>query len=166
MDEELKQLIFHGLNEIGYEIGYPEQERINLNLLIGIRQYLLRQNAEWYKKKFPAAYRFDLGKTRLEGDPYYTGDGIRYHLNDKMELTDCELYRNGARCALDPPVRFLFHLSKVRYRSSVYYSYSYINEIDHFFTYCINRYLNGEKGFSAKEPGVRAIYDALTHSEQ
>ncbi len=162
MDEELKQLIFHGLNEI----GYPEQERINLNLLIGIRQYLLRQNAEWYEKKFPAAYRFDLGETRREGDPYYTVDGIRYHLNDKMELTDCELYRNGARCALVPPVRFLFHLSKVRSRSSVYYSYSYINEIDHFFTYCINRYLNGEKGFSAKEPGVRAIYDALTHSEQ
>ena len=165
MDEELKQLIFHGLNEIGYEIDYPEQERINLNLLIGIRQYLLQQNAEWYEKKFPAAYRFDLGETRCEGDPYYTDDGIRYHLNDKMELTDCELYGNGARCALDPPVRFLFHLSK-RYRPSVYYSYSYINEIDHFFTYCINRYLNGEKGFSAREPGVRAIYDALTHSEQ
>ena len=165
MYEELKQLIFHGLNEIGYEIGYPEQERINLNLLIGIRQYLLQQNAEWYEKKFPAAYRFDLGKTRCEGDHYYTDDGIRYHLNDKMELTDCELYRNGAHCALDPPVRFLFHLSKPS-RSSVYYRYFYINEIDHFFTYCINRYLNGGKGFFAKEPGVRAIYDALTHSEQ
>ena len=160
MDEELKQLIFHGLNEI----GYPEQETINLNLLIGIRQYLLQQDAEWYEKKFPAAYQFDLGETRREGDDYYTVDGIRYHLNDKMELTDCELFRNGARCALDPPERFLFHLSKVRSRS--YYSYSYINEIDHFFTYCINRYLNGGKGFFAKEPGVRAIYDALTHSEQ
>ncbi len=160
MDEELKQLIFHGLNEI----GYPEQETINLNLLIGIRQYLLQQDAEWYEKKFPAAYQFDLGETRREGDDYYTVDGIHYHLNDKMELTDCVLYRNGARCALDRPVRFLFHLSKVRSRS--YYSYSYINEIDHFFTYCINRYLNGGKGFFAKEPGVRAIYDALTHSEQ
>ena len=162
MDEELKQLIFHGLNEI----GYPEQERINLNLLIGIRQYLLRQNAAWYEKKFPAAYRFDLGETRREGDPYYTGDGIRYHLNDKMELTDCELYGSGARCALDPPVQVPFELSKVRSRSSVYYRYFYINEIDHFFTYCINRYLNGGKGFFAREPGVRAIYDALTHSEQ
>ena len=162
MDEELKQLIFHGLNEI----GYPEQERINLNLLIGIRQYLLRQDAEWYKKKFPAAYRFDLGETRCEGDSYYTDDGIRYHLNDKMELTDCELYGSGARCALDPPVQVPFELSKVRSRSSVYYRYFYINEIDHFFTYCINRYLNGGKGFFAREPGVRAIYDALTHSEQ
>lgn len=160
MGEELKQLIFHGLNEI----GYSEQETINLNLLIGIRQYLLRQDAEWYKKKFPAAYRFDLGETRREGDSYYTVDGIRYHLNDKMELTDCELFGNGAHCALVPSVRFLFHLSKVRYRS--YYRYFYINEIDHFFTYCINRYLNGGKGFFANEPGVRAIYDALTHSEQ
>lgn len=162
MDEELKQLIFHGLNEI----GYPEQERINLNLLIGIRQYLLQQDAEWYKKKFPAAYRFDLGETRREGDQYYTDDGIRYHLNDKMELTDCELYGNGARCALVPPVQVPFELSKVRSGSSVYYRYFYINEIDHFFTYCINRYLNGGKGFFAREPGVRAIYDALTHSEQ
>ena len=160
MDEELKQLIFHGLNEI----GYSEQETINLNLLIGIRQYLLRQDAAWYEKKFPAAYQFDLGETRREGDDYYTDDGICYHLNDKMELTDCELYGSGAHCALDPPVRFLFHLSKSR--SSVYYRYFYINEIDHFFTYCINRYLNGGKGFFAKEPGVRAIYDALTHSEE
>ena len=160
MDEELKQLIFHGLNEI----GYSEQETINLNLLIGIRQYLLRQNAAWYEKKFPAAYRFDLGETRREGDHYYTDDGIRYHLNDKMELTDCELYGSGARCALDPPVQVPFELSKVRSRS--YYRYFYINEIDHFFTYCINRYLNGEKGFFAREPGVKAIYDALTHSEQ
>lgn len=160
MDEELKQLISHGLNEI----GYPEQETINLNLLIGIRQYLLQQDAEWYEKKFPAAYQFDLGETRREGDDYYTDDGICYHLNDKMELTDCELYGSGAHCALDPPVLVPFELSKVRSRS--YYSYSYINEIDHFFTYCINRYLNGEKGFSANEPGVRAIYNALTHSEQ
>lgn len=160
MDEELKQLIFLGLNEI----GYSEQETINLNLLIGIRQYLRQQDAEWYKKKFPAAYQFDLGETRREGDDYYTVDGIHYHLNDKMELTDCVLYENGARCEVNPPVQVPFELSKVRSRS--YYSYSYINEIDHFFTYCINRYLNGEKGFFAREPGVRAIYDALTHSEQ
>lgn len=160
MEQELKQLIFHGLNEI----GYPEQEEINLDLLIGIRQFLLRQNAAWYEKKFPAAYRFDLGETRCEGNSYYTDDRIRYHLNDKMELTDCELFGNGAHCALVHPVRFLFHLSKVQYRS--YYRYFYINEIDHFFTYCINRYLNGGKGFFANEPGVRAIYDALTHSEQ
>ena len=162
MDEELKQLIFHGLNEI----GYSEQETINLKLLIGIRQYLRQQDAEWYKKKFPAAYRFDLGETRREGDQYYTHDGICYHLNDKMELTDCVLYENGARCEVNPPVQVPFELSKVRSRSSVYYRYFYFNEIDHFFTYCINRYLNGGKGFFAKEPGVRAIYDALTHSEE
>ena len=148
---ELKELIYIGAEYIGFETS----KEITINMLIEIRKYLLTKSAEWYEKKFPEAYNFDIGKTRKKGDAYYKDDGIEYEFNDEMYLVKCTLYdstkpdKKGKECKVEPPVQFPFPLDKNKYY--------YINEIDHFFTYCINRYLNDHTDFRGKEKGITAI---------
>ncbi|MEE3334119.1 MAG: hypothetical protein VZR54_07595 [Ruminococcus sp.] len=164
--EELGPFIYKGLEYIDY-IKPDEKPEININLLIEIRKYLLSKNANWYIEKFKKAYEFDIGKTRKKNDTYYDTDGIEYYFDDEMKLTDYKLYDakgDNEKCELKSEKfeKTLFHFKKSRKDYFVYY---YINEIDHFFTHCINNYLLKKRCKLNQEKGLEAIYNKLNKKE-
>lgn len=164
--EELGQFICKGLEYIEY-IKPDEKPKININLLIEIRKYLLRKDAEWYIEKFKDAYEFDIGKTREKNDTYYDTDGIKYYFDDEMNLTKCILYKGKGDNAkweikFEKSEKFLFHFLKTRKDCFDYY---YINEIDHFFTHCINNYLLKKGCRFNQEKGLEAIYNTINKQE-
>ena len=147
---ELRDLIINGLRYIEFLAPNAPTEPpvISVELMINIRIFLQMRTDEWYIEKFPEAFLFDMGMTRKPGDAYYSNDGITYTFNDKMLLTKCELYYKGKdqeiiakkpQEELNLKVPFSFHF----YKSGDKFGYNYINEIDHFFTHCINNYLLG-----------------------
>lgn len=151
-----KELIINGLRYIDFFDIHPEPKEININLLIEIRMYLLTKSSEWYKEKFPFAYSYDIGETRHPENYYYSDDGIKYIFDDEMYLKECILYHKESQktVMLSPPVRFSFHIKRGTYR--------YINEIDHFFTYCINNYLlDKEFSASSNEKGITSVKNTI-----
>ena len=140
---ELEELIIKGLRYIEFPY-YKDSEGITVNLIIEIRKYLFNKTNDWYKEKFEEAYKYDIGLTREKGDGYYSDDGIKYTFDENMKLDSCVLCskRQKLICKFNIKDKFLFHFHKG--------SYYYINEIDHFFTYCINNHLLG-KDFSIKD---------------
>ena len=161
---ELMNLISGGLDYIGYwEVNSKPKETtaeyITMNLLFDVRTFLYNQSKMWYKEKFPDAYEYDYGSIRKEDNNnnyYYSDDGHKYFLDDDMCVIKVKLYKNDTIVTLTPPV----HLNKdLPYRKGKdHYNYYYLNEIDHFFTYCISNYLK-KIGYRAnkKEKGINAI---------
>lgn len=159
---ELRELIENGLRYIGFVKEDEKIGEITVDLIIQVRMYLLQKDAEWYKGKFEEAFKFDIGETRKNGDSYYSDDGIKYYFDKEMYLEKCELYINAKTSSeaieFSSPIMFSFHLSKVKNKD--YYEYYYINEIDHFFTYCINNCIL-KKGFAPQEKGIKYIRDRI-----
>ena len=153
---KLEEMIRLGLYYIDFET--PDAP-ITMNLLIDIRDFLLLKDSKWYKEKFQAAYNYDMGETRSANDDYYSTDGITYFVNEDMNITSCRLHDSAITCDFKPYLQDLSSFTKKRRKGE--YTHEYINEIDHFFTYCINRYLAGKDGFYARESGIRAIYKAI-----
>ena len=161
---ELRELIENGLRYIGFVKEDEKIGEITVDLIIQVRMYLLQKDAEWYKGKFEKAFKFDMGEARKNGDSYYSDDGIKYYFDKEMYLEKCELYINSEKSSeaieFSSPIKFSFHFSKEKEEDKKKYVYYYINEIDHFFTYCINNYLV-DKGFAALEEGIISIYDTI-----
>ena len=143
--KELKELIINGLKYIEFPEKI-ESKGIDVNLIIEIRRYLLNQTIDWYIKKFKEAYEHDIGITRKKDYAYYSDDGIQYKFKDNMILDSCVLYKSSGipkdeeeqyEKKFDIKEPFSFHFYKCKYC----FKYCYINEIDHFFTHCINNYL-------------------------
>lgn len=162
----LEELIFAGLDYIGFE----KPDDITVNLIIEVRKYLLQKSEQWYEEKFPEAYRYDIGETREEGDAYYLHDGIEYYLNSDGALESCVLFNDSTNenQKFSPPLfledallkRFCkkYGVGKVNY-----YVYCYINEMDHFFTYCINKTLLGKEKWDnrVKDQGLKDIRETI-----
>ncbi|MBQ8913112.1 MAG: hypothetical protein IJ054_03610 [Lachnospiraceae bacterium] len=159
-NEKLKELILGGLEYIGF-IKPNESSKnitISVNMLIEIREYLFKQSYEWYSNKFPEAYKYDIGETRKKGDAYYSDDGLNYTFNENMELENCVLFGDTENIKFDPPIPISF---SIQFHKGKYY---YINEIDHFFSYCINKYLLGKKEYFNKcEDGLKAILNTINN---
>lgn len=153
---KLEEVIRLGLYYIDFET--PDAP-IAMNLLIDIREFLLHKDSKWYKEKFQEAYNYDTGETRSVSDAYYTTDGITYFVNEDMNITSCRLHDSDITCDFNPYLQDLSFFTKKRGKGE--YTHEYINEIDHFFTYCFNRYLAKKEGFYARESGIRAIYKAI-----
>lgn len=157
---ELKKLIIKGLLYIEFPQSMDSKD-IDVNLVIEIRKYIFDKTNSWYKEKFENAYNFDVGLSRKSGDGYYSDDGIAYTFDDDMNLVDCILYgdEKKERFKFTHEYKFSFHFHKGKYY--------YINEIDHFFTYCINKYLL-KKPFSEekiKDKGMIAIKDKICKND-
>lgn len=157
---ELGELIENGLRYIDFLKEDEKLGEITVDLIIQVRMYLLQKDAKWYKGKFEEAFKFDMGETRKKGDIYYSDDGLKYYFDDEMYLKSCELYTDDKTSSKEfsSHIKFSFHLSEVKKKG--YYKYYYINEIDHFFTYCINNYLL-DKGFAALEKGIKSIRNTI-----
>lgn len=157
---KLEELIIEGLRYIEFTQNI-DSEVINVDLIIEIRKYLFNKTIDWYKEKFEEAYKHDIGITRKKGDGYYSIDGIKYTFDEDMKFDSCILYDEEVqkRVSFNIKDKFLFHFYKDK--NHEWYNYYYINEIDHFFTYCINKYLLGKTDFSATEKGLKAIKDAI-----
>ena len=138
----LEELIKSGLEYIG--MPFSENEDINIELLFNIRKFVFDKSNEWYQIKFSDAYNFDIGVDRKKDDTYYSDDGIKYFFNDNMELESYTLYDSNERIDLSSPVKckWTFHYDKQGGKE--HFFYNYINEVDHFFTYCINKYLTSK----------------------
>lgn len=166
---ELKELIESGLKYIEFQDA-DSQIEITIDLLIKIRMFLFSKSADWYSEKFHEAYLYDIGDTRNTDDAYYSVDGLSYYVDEKMNFKSCDLFHNkNKNCEFsDSCPRFTYHLNKSRKKVNgewiKRYIYYYINEIDHFFTYCIDLFLSGENigNFNKiKDNGLLLIYNVI-----
>ncbi len=155
---ELEKLIKKGLNYIEFDTN----DQISINLLFKLREYLFSQTCEWYKDKFLEAYKFDIGNTRKWNDTYYSDDGIKYYCDDGS-LNKCIPHGGKEEIDIDPPIKHVpFHCYPTK--SGAFYYY-YINEIDHFFTHCINNWLIGKGASFGKEIGMLAIKNQIEQEQ-
>ena len=168
--EEAKNLVRNGLKYL----EYPNNERVDINmeLLINIRKFIFEQSNTVYYERFPDAYNYDIGIDRKREDTYYDEDGIRYYFDSNMEKLEAYTLCGGEYKELDSPIKcnWTFHYQKTEDKKERRcFLYNYINEIDHFFTYCINNILkneNKEKGYvcyfdSVKDRGVKSIKETI-----
>ena len=157
-NKKTEELIRKGL----IYIGFPNSERvINMELLIKIRDFINMKTAEsneWYRKKFDQAYRIDKGE--IEGKSY-SDDGIQYFFKDdsKQELEKYILHESKVETELLPTIKCDLGENDNYIKKGSYYSYNYINEIDHFFTHCINNYLTSKACVFGKktEKGIVSV---------
>lgn len=164
----LEELIFAGLDYIGFE----KPNDITVNLIIEVRKYLLQKSEQWYEEKFPEAYKYDIKERRKKlNDRSYGYDGIKYYFGNDIKLESCILHDDSTKekQIFSPPLvlETCFSLRFSGVRRKAYYKYEYINEIDHFFTYCINKKWRDDnnqtsrKEFCAGEEGIVAIRDTI-----
>ena len=161
-NEQLEALIRNGLKYIEY-VDDESEIKIDVNLLINVREFIFEKSAKWYYNKFPEAFRFDIGMDRKKEDAYYNkdekGDGIKYFFNDYMELVGCVLYNDKNKETRIPVIATSCSVPFKKEEENKY-KYFYYNEIDHFFTYCINNYML-KKGFAANEKGLKYIKNKI-----
>ena len=160
--DDLEKLIKKGLKYIGFEglkyNEYDHKDCIKFDLVIDIRKFLFNKPPEWYSEKFSKAYDYDIGLTREKDDGYYSNDGIKYKFDDDMNLIEYFLYKGKTWQTFEKPKKWLFH-----YHLGNYY---YINEIDHFFTKCINNYLLNIGVTFSQEKGLKLIYETIAKIEE
>lgn len=152
-NNKLKELICNGVEYIGIN----NVSEVSIDLLIQIRQFLKEKSDEWYYKKFEKAYKYDkkldedLILKKITKKPY-TDDGFKYYVDKDGYLISCELYNSD----IDKKFK-----SKIRINADEYKKYYYLNEIDHFFTYCINNYLRGKEWSNSVEDGLKYIKEQI-----
>ena len=156
----LRELIENGLRYIDFLKEDEKLGEISILMLFDIRKYLVDRidDLKWYNEKFEEACKYDLRIRIGEIKPTYDIDDLRYYF-DNNRVTSCVLYTgdNNARerIFLEKTIEHPLN-NYVRPEIGEYYQYNYTNEIDHFFTYCINNYLLG-KGFAPQEEGIQSI---------
>lgn len=161
---ELGELIENGLRYINFLKEDEKLGEITILMLFDIRKYLVDRidDLKWYNKKFEEACEHDLKIKKGVIKPTYKYDELKYYF-DNNRVTSCVLYTG------DKNLRERISIEKtienpsdnyIRSKTGDYYKYYYINEIDHFFTYCINNYLLN-KGFAPKEEGIKLIRDRI-----
>ncbi len=157
--EETNELIRNGLKYIGFQ--YDEEE-IDINLLIRIREFIFKKSYKWFYEKFPKAFNFDIRKKGRDG---YSYDRLRYYFNDRNELVECILYDEVEK-SVEKKKRPIKPISSEMPFDNVkgkdYRSYHYVSELDHFFSYCINKVLLGKPSFESRmEEGLISIKKAI-----
>lgn len=156
----LNELIEYGLRYIDFLKEDEKLGEISILMLFDIRKYLVDRidDLKWYNEKFEVAYEHDLKIKKGVIKPTYKDDGLKYYF-DNNRVTSYVLYTGNEnlreRIFIEKTIE---NPSKnyIRSKTGDYYKYYYINEIDHFFTYCINNYLLG-KGFAPQEEGIKSI---------
>lgn len=128
----------------------PEKEydfKISFETLIEIRKFLMKQEESFYKDCFPQTYEYD----RCPGRTEYNLDGCIYKgiMNENyFSLESYILYRdkqdqwNTLKECIELDSKCFVKKRNI----DDAYSYRYLNEVDHFFSYWIVRYLREKSG--------------------
>lgn len=143
-ESNLKTLIENGVRYM--EIPYVNHINyiIDMNLLMVIREFIASKSDIWYRNYFKNAYSIDINYKNGKCKKKYSNDGIKYYC--KGEIFDkCILYPKSKNIkeTFDNEIKISSLYTK---SNGEYYTYEYINEIDHFFTHAINSFILMKKG--------------------
>ena len=158
-ESDLKTLIENGVRYMKIPYVNHINYVIDMNLLMVIREFITPQSDEWYKNHFKKAYDIDKEYKNGGSKKTYSDDGIKYCCEGEI-LDECILYHKEkkVKVTFNNEIKISPLYTK---RNEEYYTYEYINEIDHFFTHAINSFIlmknkkqsstrfNGDKGMEA-----------------
>lgn len=140
---------------ISYLLGKKWDAKISFETLFLIRNYLQKEmTEEIYKSKFERTYEYDKSIDRVN----YGNDGCTYNGNIQCGFIRIEKYllygeKENWR-PIDPNIECnCCGFKKVRGKE--WYKYCYFNEIDHFFSYWIIRYLRMSEGKNYKNSIIK-----------
>lgn len=141
---------------ISYLLQKKYTTDISLSTLFEIRLYIKNNLNEDYSKRFPQTYKYEYGEncTFFEYDENEYLGSIE---DNQLCINKCKYYGSKQDYyEVNPKIKY--DLSAFKF-NDVGYTYLYINEIDHFFSYYIVRYLRMKKGekyvrFSAKDEAI------------
>ena len=138
-ESNLKTLIENGVRYM--EIPYVNHINyiIDMNLLMVIREFIASKSDIWYMNYFKKAYDIDKEYKNGGSKKIYSDDGIKYYCKEKI-LDKCILYpkKKNVEVTFNNEIKISSLYTK---SNEGYYTYEYINEIDHFFTHAINSFI-------------------------
>ena len=160
-ESNLKTLIENGVRYM--EIPYVNHINyiIDMNLLMVIREFIASKSDIWYMN-----YRIDIDYKNGKCKKKYSDDGIKYYCKGEI-LDKCILYheQKNVEETFDNEIKISSLYTK---RNEEYYTYEYINEIDHFFTHAINSFILMKKGNKSwtmfnGDKGMEEIKNQIEH---
>ena len=142
-ESDLKTLIENGVRYMKIPYVNHINYIIDMNLLMVIREFIVSKSDIWYMNYFKKAYDFDIKYKNGKLKKKYSKDGIKYYCKGEI-LDKCILYpkKKNIEVTFNNEIKISALYTK---SNEGYYTYEYINEIDHFFTHAINGFILMEK---------------------
>ena len=151
------------LPAIAWLTGSPWQGELSFDALFTVRRYLRESLTDAaYKARFPRTFAYDHKKDRTR----YSDDGCFYYGHRDgtcLAIDSYTLYGDPAKAvySLSPAVQLPAGWFAADGKAPGSYTYNYLNEIDHFFSYWIVKYLltkaNLRRGGTPKDEALQCL---------